>query len=293
MPSAFRLGAIVKRHGMIELRHIPLHQSLQSNLAETWRDQHERFSAGIDEIDFDPAYRPGRQERFRIRAYELPEWLSNETGESLAELETLGSDRSVFGSISGLVAFVPDRDGDEWLLFQNFTPSKVIEPGQFLFMTLDTYGSITGPGLALGRDLSAVYEQTDNKLLFRNFRSVNTFLPLADYYREASDEEIREILAHELLYVTDPGFWVRESTQWFRKRFSMLRESRILDTYAPDEIEGKSKRYDVTVEIQDGKVTFPERKEEAKKLLQFLNEELFRGPITDTLYETNSKRRAS
>ena len=30
----------------------------------------------------------------------------------------------------------------------------------------------------------------------------------------------------------------------------------------------------------------------AKKLLQFLNEELFRGAITETLYETNSKREA-
>ena len=38
------------------------------------------------------------------------------------------------------------------------------------------------------------------------------------------------------------------------------------------------------------KIVFPTDKSESKKLLQFFNEE--RGAITDTLYETNSKRKA-
>ena len=293
MPDHFQLGAIVKRRGMIELLHIPLQQSLQINLAQAWRDQSDRFMEGVDEIDFDAGYRPERHERFRITPYELPEWLSNETGESLPELETLGCDGSAFGSIDGLVAFARYGDSEEQLLFQNFTPSKIIEPGRFLFLTEDTYGSTPRSGLTLGQALSAVYERTDGKLLFANFRSVNTFLPLAEYYREASSEEIREILAHDSLHVADPDVWIAESAQWFRKRFAMLRESGILDEYSPSQIEAKSMGYDVTVEIRDGKVSFPETRGEAKKLLQFLNEELFRGPITETLYETNSKRRAS
>lgn len=293
MPDSFHLGAIVTQKSTTQLLHIPLQQSLQISLAQAWRNQHEQFVTGIDEIDFDPGYRPERFERFRIAAYELPEWLLNETGESLLDLDTLGSDGSAFGSIGGLVAFARYGDADEQLLFQNFTRSKIIEPNRFLYLTGDTYGSTPRPGLTLGHNLSAVYDIVERKLLFANFRNVNTFLPLAEYYREASSQEILEILAHDMLRVDDPDVWAAESTQWFRKRFSMLRDSKILDSYSPNQIEAKSAGYDVTVNIQGGKVMFPEDKAEAKKLLQFLNEELFRGPITETLYETNSKRKAS
>ena len=44
--------------------------------------------------------------------------------------------------------------------------------------------------------------------------------------------------------------------------------------------------------FRNGKIVFPSDKSAVKKILQFLNEELFRGAITETLYETNSKRQA-
>ena len=70
----------------------------------------------------------------------------------------------------------------------------------------------------------------------------------------------------------------------------MLEVSGILDEYTPKEIFNKSKGYDVQIVLDKGKIVFPEDKTEAKHLLQFLNEEIYKGAITDTLYETNSKR---
>jgi len=58
------------------------------------------------------------------------------------------------------------------------------------------------------------------------------------------------------------------------------------------QIEERSNGYDVEIGISQDKIVFPADKPAAKKLLQFLNEEIFRGPITETLYETNSKRQA-
>ena len=54
----------------------------------------------------------------------------------------------------------------------------------------------------------------------------------------------------------------------------------------------KAKGYDVEIRVQKGKIVFPEDRPSGKKLLQFLNEELFKGAITETLFETNSKREA-
>ena len=98
--------------------------------------------------------------------------------------------------ISGVVAFARQDNGEEWLLFQNFTRSKLIEPGRFLFLTRDTYASTATPGLTLDHKMSATFERAESKLLFSSFRTVNTFLPLADYYSEASEQEIAELLGH-------------------------------------------------------------------------------------------------
>jgi hypothetical protein len=137
-----------------------------------------------------------------------------------------------------------------------------------------------------------VYLHSDQKLLFHSFRTVNTFLPLADFYEEASEQQIREILEHKLLAAEDANALAVDSNQWFRKRFAMLRDSGVLDNFSARQIKARSTGYDVAIHISKGSIVFPADKAAAKKLLQFLNEELFRGAITKTLYETNSKREA-
>lgn len=72
----------------------------------------------------------------------------------------------------------------------------------------------------------------------------------------------------------------------------MLRDSGVLDAYSAAQIQRRSMGYDVDIHIAGDRLVFPAEKPAAKKLLQFLNEELFRGAITETLYETNSKREA-
>ena len=63
----------------------------------------------------------------------------------------------------------------------------------------------------------------------------------------------------------------------------MLRDSRVLDLYSVDEIESYGEEHGVIVSTRNGKVVFPANKGSAKKLLQILNEERFRGGITGTL----------
>lgn len=66
----------------------------------------------------------------------------------------------------------------------------------------------------------------------------------------------------------------------------------LFDKVYVKQIQSRSKGYDISIQILKGKIVFPSDKSSAKKLLQFLNEELFRGAITEVLYETNSKRQA-
>ncbi|GBE47249.1 hypothetical protein BMS3Bbin12_00405 [bacterium BMS3Bbin12] len=292
MLENFQLAAVVKQGGQTRLLWIPLHQALQHSLAGNWQDQYDTFVDNIHEIDFNIGYQLEEHERFRIPDYTLPEWLSAETSQSVSNLDAISSNEALIDAIKGIVAFARNGQGEELMLFQNFSRSHVIRPGRFLFLQNDTYETSQRPGLTLDGKLSAVYLLADNKLLFYNFRTVNTFLPLADFYEEASEQQIREVLDHDILAPENAGALATGANQWFRKRFAMLRNSGVLDNYSAMQIQQQSNGYDVNIQISGDRIVFPAGKSAAKKLLQFLNEELFRGPITKTIYETNSKREA-
>ena len=303
MLKNFHLAAIVKQASTPRLLQVPLSQALQHNLADSWQEQYDKFlnrgrgffrSNRVDQIEFNPGYNPEAHECFRL-SYELPDWLAPEDSTTVSELDTIREEK-LLNSISGIVAFARDENDEELVLFQNFSRSHVIQPGRFLFLRKDTYQSTEHPGLTLGSKLVAVYQAVGKNLLFRNFRTVNSFLPLADFYKEASEREIREVLAHAHLASENPDVLATDTNQWFRKRFAMLKDSGVLDKFTVKQIQQRSKDYkgyDVAIRILKGKIVFPAEKSAAKRLLQFLNEELYRGPITENLYETNSKRKAA
>ena len=292
MLENFQLAAIIKQGGQTRMLRIPLHQALQDTLAQTWQEQYDAFVEDAQEIDFNAGYQAEAHERFRLPDYELPDWLAGEDSHTAADLDAITNDDGLLDATKGVAAFARNDEDEELILFQNFSRSHVIRPGRFLFLQNNTYETTERPGLTLDGKLSAVFLPADNKLLFHNFRTVNTFLPLADFYEEASEQEIREVLNHALLAPEDADTLATGANQWFRKRFAMLRDSGVLDEYSARAIQARSKSYDVAIHISRGKIVFPAEKTEAKKLLQFLNEELFRGAITQTLYETNSKREA-
>lgn len=292
MLDNFQLAAIVKQGAQVRLQRIPMHQALQQKLATTWEAQLDTFLDEAQEIAFDAGYQPEEHERFALHDFEPPEWLAGETSATIGDLDPINQDEAFIASIKGIAGFARDENGNELVLFQNFSRSHVIRPGTFLLLRNGTYETTERPGLTLDTKLAAVFLAAEQKLLFRNFRTVNTFLPLGDFYEEASEQQIREVLAHDKLAPVSVEAIATESNQWFRKRFAMLRDSGVLDQYSAKQIQVRSRGYDVEIHVHKGKIVFPEDRPAAKKLLQFLNEELFRGAITETLYETNSKREA-
>lgn len=290
MLENFHLAAIVKQGRRYELLHIPLHQRLQQDLAEDWQAQLDSFVNDVQEIDFSLGYVPEEHERFRVDGYQLPEWLDGETSQTIANRNPIAHDETLLESIKGMTAFARADGQGELVLFQNFSRSHVIRPGRFLFLTNNTYETTAHPALTLQGSLSAVYLPGCQKLLFHSLRSVNSVLSLSNFYDEASHQQIREVLSHNLLAPEDADALATHASQWSRKRFAMLREASVLDQYTVKQIQARSRGYDVEIQVSNGKIIFPAERRAAKRLLQFLNEELFRGPITETLYETNSKR---
>ena len=244
----------------------------------------------MEELDFTLGWELERKQLFRLCSRELSDWLASQNVNTIPKLNS-DNERELIDFIQGIVGFARDDSNENVLLFQNFTPSQVIRSNKLMFIQGDRYDELRRPALTLANNLSAVYLPKEEKLLFRSFRNVNTFLLLSDIYHEASEEDIMDILSHTLFECSDKNTLVNNSTQWMRKRFAMLKDSRILDDYSVTRIERRARRYNVEIQVVNGKIIFPTDNAKAKKLLQLLNEEIFQGALTDQIYETNSKRK--
>ena len=297
MPRYFKMAAIVVQQDeinvqqdQINLFRIPLRQELQQNLANNWNTQYSKFLDRMEELDFTLGYELERKQLFRLRSCELSDWLASQNVNTIPKLNS-DNEEELIDLIQGIVAFTRDNNNEDILLFQNFTSSQVIRSNKLMFIQGHSYDELRRPALTLANNLSAVYLPKKEKLLFRSFRNVNTFLPLSDIYYEASEEDILEVLSHKLFECTDKEVLVNNSTQWIRKRFAMLKDSKNLGNYSVTQIEKKARECNVRIQVENDKIIFPTDKDEVKKLLQLLNEEIFQGPLTDEIYETNSKRK--
>ncbi len=289
----FHLAVIIPERNRIDLLRVPLSDDLQKKLSTDWQGQYKDFVDEIQEIDFDPGYKPNDHERFCEFDYELPEWLANENSLSASNLDKIDNSEKQMDRIKGIVAFTRNEHNQELMLFQNFKSFRIIKTGSSLVLQGNTYTNIETPGFILDKKLSAIYNFTERKLLFHSFHNVNLFLPLFDYFRPASKDYIRRILNHERLAPEDPGPLATNPSRELRTRFAMLERSKVLDKFTALDIRWRSKEYGVPIQLSANKkkIVFPSDKSAAKKLLQFLNDEIFRGPITGDLYETNSKKK--
>ena len=291
MLENFHLAAISKRASQFRVRRIPLEQRVQDNLAEEWSKQYNKLNERTDEVGLDLGYSLEQDQIFAIDGFLPPSWLTIPTTVEFPDINEISTDTESLLTITGLVGFATHSDDGAILLFQNFTRRMVIRPRTFIVLERGTFSSPDRAALALGTMLSAVYSERERKLKLIDFRSVNTFLPLGDQIREATSGEIRELLQHRKLKTDDIERWANEGTQWFKKRFSMLRHSAVLEDYSVELLRKKGASHQVDVILSDGKIVFPSDANSAKRLLQLLVEELFLGAVSGDLYETNSKRK--
>lgn len=291
MIQDLQLAAIVAIGSERHLFRVPMTQQLQEQLGRQWHEQYTLLCEDVEEVDFDPGFLADDHHIFKLDGFNLPTWLEPYNGRNISTLEPLSQHEDTLDRIKGFAGFA-QLDGKDVILFQHFSRSRLIEPGRFIFLRRGTYISSTSRGLTLSDRLTAVFHAEESRLLFCNFRSANAILSLADFYREASEAEIRDVLSHDRLAPVNIDALASKPSQWFRKHFAMLRDSTVLDDYTPNELRGRARKVGVTIQVRNGRLVFPSDKNSAKRLLQFLTEELFRGVITDNLYATNSKRAA-
>ncbi|WP_165076040.1 hypothetical protein [Paludisphaera rhizosphaerae] len=285
--------ALVEQKRKLTAQVINADAGLRAELTSTFEQQAQEFLAGNpDRISFDPRFKPDTDHIFEINAFVLPDSVKQavERPNELLDLKLSSTDYVAIKGVFGV-----GRSGDSTrILFQRSNRARVFRPGSVLSFSSGVFKRLEDPGLSLDTSLVAVYES--GTLTFRTFAAVNPIIDLKEYFVEATDEEVKAVLAHDTLIVEDESVITKLCDMSMRKRFTYIKTRNVLDSASPKAVCAGIKQYfsdiDISYSNKGGahRLKMPTKKKDLKRLLNYLCDHYYVGEISQQKLETNSHR---
>jgi len=287
----YNFFAYVKnRDGEMIVKRIPLNRGLQENLTQSFKERFSHFfpenGGNIFEFEDSIHYKPEHGELLVIRDFEMPEEIINALKNPI-DMDTI-SERE-YEKIKSIFCGRQMANGSYMIMFTVFDARKIIKRSKWktiLFYSHGTFSEFENKMIVIDERIDVLF--MDENLYFHSFANAKKIFgdALNDYYREATDEEVEEF-SNNLFGSKIPEEFIDFRT---RKLIFGIMKSRIPDVQRVVQI-GREK-FGIELEItENGKLAIPENKKDFKKLLKFLNDDMWESPLTGSKYETNSKRR--
>lgn len=273
---------------------VPLDSRVQTEISKIFEDQEKHFNAFVqEEIVFDGKYKPDDGECLKIEDYDDIDNVENAIKAPLS-IPEIKPDHFEFESIKAL--FSGYEEGDETvILLQSFDKRKILSTKGFsIFHSSDVYKKVEGIGLTLDTRLCGILR--GKTLKFFNFHNLRQIFDLTQYYKEATDDELKTFSDKENLKIEDFNNFTEMADNWVRRKVSLVMQSGILDNLDIEETKNTALIFKIKIqmEIIDGKnvIVLPPSKAELKKVLRFLDEDYYQSALQKQLFLSNSKRPA-
>lgn len=86
--------------------------------------------------------------------------------------------------------------------------------------------------------------------------------------------------------------FVDAASIWERRKIASINDSGVLQNFTAAKIKTLARQSGVTIEVVGKKVVLPKDKAKRRIVLGFLDEEVYKGAFSRTVFQTNSKRKA-
>ena len=109
---------------------------------------------------------------------------------------------------------------------------------------------------------------------------------------EATNEEVSEFGNKDNIIIDTTWLLANANTKT-RRLIKMVKESGTLDTFMSMDSRKRKKianSVNIEINIVDGNLVLPSNVVKVNKVLEFLNEDVYKGLITSHVFKTNSKR---
>ena len=178
---------------------------------------------------------------------------------------------------------------DDVYYFQNFDKRKLLQNKNVIFWDKDTFDKLTNNALIVDNMVNAIYK--NNRFYFKSYANANKIFSLISFFEAASDEVIDQFATNGTLTVD--ANWLKENADTIiKKQITLIQNSNILTSASPKKIKSSANKFNLKIQLVDGKLILPNDKKQCKDILSFLNEQYYFGLITGKKFRTNSKREA-
>ncbi len=251
----------------------------------------EAFTRGVEQVvTFDPGYKLHDDECFEIHDFPLPDALIGFCRHPLSAERVEAADFADL-PINGIVGY-DFSSGQRKLIFQNFDSRRVLLPGRrFALLPMadaSTFRQLTSPVLLLDANITAIWD--NGVLKFKSFHMAKQLFDLSAYFTEATDEQIAQFASHDRLRCADAARFSSVCNTWSRTKIALILRGGILDHTTGDIIRDAAAAVEYPVQMDGDRVVLPEEKSELRALLQFLDEDIYRGPISQRKLLSSGKR---
>jgi len=179
-------------------------------------------------------------------------------------------------------------------LFQVFNKRNILKRKTVLKVEYgNSFAKMQEKAFVIEEKVNAIYE--DGKFYFQSYTSANQIFPLLDFVTEATNGEIDSFGENENLEANAVRIKDIANVKT-RRLIKVLSSTTNVSTFIGKSLRTKEsllKKYGIKAQINnEGKLILPTHNvSELNRTLEFLNEDIFRGVITNSLYKSNSKKR--
>lgn len=267
------------------IRKVLLANEVVQDVVELWEPSYARFiSDEITEVAFNGSYKPDKEEVMYV-TMELPACFAdipNNTN-NYNEIAIPGD------SIKTVCLY---HNGSYY--FQNFMNNYIVKASNIaLFWSNDTFKKFEEQkAFSIEETVNAIYH--DGKLYFRSYASARQIFDLTAFYTEATNADIDNVLGNNVFLGSDCEWMKENSDSVMRKQIKSIKDSRILAglNVTTKSFRSWAKKAGITEGVYNtGNLVFPKNKKECKVILSFLNDDIFEGHFTKSIYLSNSKRK--
>lgn len=267
------------------VRRLPLSRSLQTQLTQFLSLQLASFHSDQRRVFFSGNYNADEGEIFFIEGYKLkdriPEAIGNPLGCDVLNLRK--ENHRILALFTGSAARRKIVVG-----FQSFDPRKIISKGFTIINSGNTFTKLKDPGITLQDKLTALHDGKD--LLFYSYHNTRHFLDLSDYYREATDADLKKFSSDRSIFIEDEDVFIKNADSSVRKKIALIQKNKILSKVKAEDIRSSAKSFGLDITLTDkGKILLPSDKKEMVNILRFLDEDYFDTVLTKRKCITNSK----
>ena len=287
MPT--NLLAICRVAEELTIKRVKVTAEVQRQLEGIFIQQEQNFRSGTtEEIEFDGGWTPEPNELLFIAGTDESNSIYEAAKKDVVSMPSIDAKKFDQAGIRALAVFVSSH-GKDRLLLQEFLPRQSLERKFSLVLEGDTFGRLSKPAFSIGSALADILE--DDRIKFRLFSRIKIVFDLTDTYREATDAEVDKFCELQRISVADHDVFKARADQKMRKLVHAIIKRQTLNNYTANQIKTAAETQGFSVDVRNHKVIMPTEKANAKALLHFLDDGLYKAALTGDIFITNSKRR--